>query len=274
MSEVVRMDYDAWEKEFKPMINYIDPDSAFNQTMFEIYGDEVEHVCDRSNTPDTERTVWTYIDGDEGTYIVDGYHIVNRIGYFITEKSADADTAYEILVDKYDDNDDEWDTTVGDGMSEIEVLETPYFAGCTHIWARIDGEDSRLSYEQVRGSRAVYTSEEVFDGEQTLILSDGRRAQVQSIDLQYNAKEPIGANITYRWKGNDPIRQGLIGGYVSFGDYDEERNEGNFDEGCDSFGVHDTRIFHYFPDGVTEMMAYMMEDKGEFSIVEYVYAYA
>lgn len=104
MSKVVRMDYDTWATTFKPMTNYIDPESAFDQTMFETYGDEVEHVCDRANTPDTQHTVWTYIDGDDGTYIIDGYRIVNRIGHFVTEKPADPDTIYEVLVDKYDEH--------------------------------------------------------------------------------------------------------------------------------------------------------------------------
>ena len=265
MNKVVCMDYDAWVAEFKPMLNYIDPDSSFNQTMFETYGDEVEHVCDRANTPDTEPTVWTYIDGDDGTYIIDGYRIVNRIGYFITEKPAEPNTIYEILVDKYDDENE-------NDVYEVEVFKTPYFAGCDRIWARIDGQDSELTYEQVATSRAVYTSEETFDGEQTLMLSDGRRAQVQSIDLQYNAKEPIGADITYRWKEPDLLREGFRKGYVSFGQYDESKEDE--DDNCDSFGVHDPRIFHYFSDGVTEMMAYMMKDDGEFTIFDYMLVYA
>lgn len=266
MNDTIRMDYDTWAKQFKPMINYIDPDASFNQTMFETYGDEVEHVCDRANTPDTALTVWTYIDGSDGTYIVEGYHHVNRIGHFVTEKSADADATYEITVDKYDDN-DEWDSTTNDGIPELEVLETPYFAGCDRIWARIDGQDSELSYEQVRTSRAIYTSEETFDGEQVLVLSDGRKAQVQSIDLRYNTKAPIGAQITFYWKDSDPDRQGLWGGYVSFGDYDEATN-------TDTYGINDDFIHYYFPDGVMEMVSYMMENTGEFYIVEYMFAYA
>lgn len=260
------MDYDTWATQFKPMINYIDPDASFNATMFETYGDEVQYVCDRANTPDTALTVWTYIDGFLGTYIVEGYHLVNRIGHFITEKSADANATYEITVDKYDDNDESDTTTVWNAKPELEVLKTPYFAGCDRIWARIDGQDSELSYEQVRTSRAIYTNDETSDGEQTLILNDGRRAQVQSIDLQYNNKEPVGASITYHWKDSDPQRQGLFGGYVSFGQWDDIKD-------IDSFGVKDEFIFHYFPDGVMEMMAYMMENKGEFTIVEYSYAY-
>ena len=262
----IKMDYETWANEFKPMTNYIDENSSFDQTLFETYGDEVEHVNERACTPDTKYTVWTYIDGEDGTYIVDGYHYVNRVGHFITEKSADPDATYEILVDKYSDDDEAWDTTVGDYVPEMEVLKTPYFADCDRIWALIDGKDSELSYEQVETARAIHTSEERLDGRQDILLSDGRRATIQTIDLQYNGKDPIGAMITYRWNDDDKLREGLWGGYVSFGEYDEEN-------GTDTYGVKDDLICYYFPNGVMEMVAYMMENKGEFTIVEYVYAY-
>ena len=266
--KLVQMDYETWANEFKPLINYIDENSSFDQTMFETYGDEVEHVNDMACTPDTKHTVWTYIDGEDGTYIVDGYHYVNRIGHFITEKSADPDATYEVSVDKYSDYDDAEEIGADNNVPEMEVLKTPYFANCDRIWARIDGKDAELSYEQVETARAIHTSEERFDGEQDILLSDGRRATIQTIDLQYNGKDPIGAMITYRWNDTyDELRQGLREAYVSFGDYDEAN-------GTDTFGVIDDLIFHYFPYGVMEMVAYMMENEGEFTIVEYAYEYA
>ena len=42
--------------------------------------------------------VWTYVDGDGGTYLVDGYHLVNRIGYFITQNARTDDQFYEVIV--------------------------------------------------------------------------------------------------------------------------------------------------------------------------------
>jgi hypothetical protein len=260
------MSYDEWSDEFKPIMNH------FNGLtyMFETYGEELDYVLSKS-----ENNVWTYIDGDGGTYIVDGVSSVNRIGYYITEKSWDDNTVYEILVDRYDDYD--YSVAVvntNDSLkwNEVEVLKDPYFAGCDRIWARIDGQDDELTYEQVAKSRAVYSNEENTDGEQTLILSDGRRAQVQSINLQYNAKKVIGADVTYYWKEPDLLRTGLRSGYVSFGTYDESNDESN-DGGCDSFGVHDSRIFHYMSDGVTELMAYMMKNDGEFVIADYSFVY-
>jgi hypothetical protein len=55
--------------------------------------------------------VWTYVDGDDGTYVTNGYHLVNRIGYFITEVPYDdkggTEPFLDVLVDLYDEFDEE-----------------------------------------------------------------------------------------------------------------------------------------------------------------------
>jgi hypothetical protein len=69
--------YQSWVDTFKPIKNKIsnDPDSI----TFETYGEEQELV--RTTDP---KFIWTEVDGDSGTYIVAGYHYVNRIQYYIT----------------------------------------------------------------------------------------------------------------------------------------------------------------------------------------------
>jgi hypothetical protein len=71
--------YDAWFKEFEPIPNHITkyPDILH----FETYGEEYEFV--KAQDPNH---VWTEVDADEGTYIVAGWHYVNRIHYYITNK--------------------------------------------------------------------------------------------------------------------------------------------------------------------------------------------
>lgn len=78
--------YEEWEETYKPKANHIDENASFQNEygvgiMYETYGDEVQFVADQDS-----HHVWTYVDGDEGgTYIVSGYALVNRIGYFITD---------------------------------------------------------------------------------------------------------------------------------------------------------------------------------------------
>lgn len=67
---------DAWEAKYKPVRNQFEDNDKF-----ETYGEELEFV--RAQDP---RCVWTLVDGDDGNlYIVDGYHFVNRVNYFVTE---------------------------------------------------------------------------------------------------------------------------------------------------------------------------------------------
>jgi hypothetical protein len=48
--------------------------------LFETFGQDLDFV--RSQHP---RTIWTLIDGDDGRqYVINGYHLVNRIGYLIS----------------------------------------------------------------------------------------------------------------------------------------------------------------------------------------------
>ncbi len=94
MAEVNEAVLEAWEEKYKPIKNHIDPSSSWDGTMFETYGDEVQFVMSQ---PD--ENVWTWVDGDEGTWIISGLHAVNRIGYFVTEEKWETDLS--IQVDTY-----------------------------------------------------------------------------------------------------------------------------------------------------------------------------
>lgn len=73
------MTYDYWVDNFKPMPNHLINDG--DTLHYETYGEEVEYVKLQDN-----HHIWTEVDGDSGTYIVAGYHFVNRISYYITNK--------------------------------------------------------------------------------------------------------------------------------------------------------------------------------------------
>ena len=68
------MNYDQWEEKYKPINN---PFSENN--LFETFGEEYDFV-ERVNP----LNIWTLVDGEDGTYIVEGLHYVNRVGYFVT----------------------------------------------------------------------------------------------------------------------------------------------------------------------------------------------
>ena len=89
---------EEWFEQFKPIPNHLDENASFNDGdhgyMFETYGEELEFV--KAQEPNR---IWTYFDGDDGgTYISDGYHVVNRIGYFVTTVPYDDKQYYQITI--------------------------------------------------------------------------------------------------------------------------------------------------------------------------------
>ena len=97
MDTFIEMDFDEWCATYKPIPNNIVEDSSFDGTMFETYGAEYEFV--KKADP---AYIWMYGDGDDGgTYIWNGWHIVNRIGYFITEVPCPPDTTIQVKVSSY-----------------------------------------------------------------------------------------------------------------------------------------------------------------------------
>ena len=92
-----------WEAFFRPVPNTISDEPSWQDLdgggiMFSTSGEEHEFVCDHN----LKRQVWTWVDGDDGTYIVNGYSFVNRIGYFVTEIPYDDGDSWEIKIDDFE----------------------------------------------------------------------------------------------------------------------------------------------------------------------------
>lgn len=81
------MTYDKWEEIYKPIKNTVSKYPDDSLIHFETYGEEVEFV--KAQHAINPKTIWTEVDGDSGTYIVAGWHFVNRINYYITENAWD-----------------------------------------------------------------------------------------------------------------------------------------------------------------------------------------
>lgn len=92
------LDFGLWCDEYKPQINHLDDNASFDDgqggIMFETYGPELDYVLSVAKTKPLH--VWTYMDGKHQPIVCEGYHLVNRIGYFITEKPADPNIQHEI----------------------------------------------------------------------------------------------------------------------------------------------------------------------------------
>lgn len=98
------MNYDQWTEKYKPIKNWLNKDEP-DIDFFETYGVEIGLVLgvNRFNP----KQVWTLVDGDEGSWITSGYHLVNRIQYFITEIPFEGEGDLYVLYDLYPDYDNE-----------------------------------------------------------------------------------------------------------------------------------------------------------------------
>lgn len=72
------MTYDEWIERYKPIQN-THAVASYDGTMFETYGAELEQV-----QATDAHCIWTLADSDGREIITSGFHLVNRIGFFIT----------------------------------------------------------------------------------------------------------------------------------------------------------------------------------------------
>ena len=99
--DFIEMSFTARAKRFKPVANTITPNAPHDGMMFETYGSdliEVLRIANGYTGKAGERKVWTLVDTGDDWVVVDGYHRVNRMGYFITEKPAVKGTQYEVTL--------------------------------------------------------------------------------------------------------------------------------------------------------------------------------
>ena len=125
-----RITLDEWVDTYQPVINP-NNDWGGGYSAFETYGDDLQYVLQQD-----DRHIWTEIEHDEGVTIVTGYHLVNRLQYFITIKPWTDDVEVPISIDKECD-------CMSDGDANIDCSECNG-NGYTTIWI-----DTREELEQV-----------------------------------------------------------------------------------------------------------------------------
>lgn len=99
---LVRMSFDKWVETFSPITNTTTPYAPFDGCMYETYGDDLAVVTKRAANINAKAhlKVWTLVEDDDGEpVIVNGYHRVNRVGYFITVVPASKGCEYLVTMD-------------------------------------------------------------------------------------------------------------------------------------------------------------------------------
>ncbi len=91
-----------WFDTYEPVRNHLSKNPSGD--LFETYGIELGYVLGVADS--TPARVWTLVEGDEGTYIISGYHLVNRLGYYITKKPFEGEFL-EVLDHLYEDEEED-----------------------------------------------------------------------------------------------------------------------------------------------------------------------
>ena len=92
MSNQIFLTWSEFVQQFRPVPNKFFEDPG--ELMYETYGEEFDYVSGYE-----PNKVWTYIDHDTGSLVVEGLQKTNRVGYFITEIPWEDETSYEIEIE-------------------------------------------------------------------------------------------------------------------------------------------------------------------------------
>lgn len=97
------MTFREWEEKYKPI----------SVTPYALFSDDYEELKDPRRR---ENNLWTVIEGDDnGWYITNDFHFVNRVGYILTEIDFEGGRDIEICwiaPDEATDDDDETEEVV------------------------------------------------------------------------------------------------------------------------------------------------------------------
>ena len=88
------MTYDEWFAKYRPIKNPLENTEALDGCMFETDGDELDFIRNHNFY-----NVWTLVEGYKGLYVINGYHIVDRLGYLVTLEQWKENEHFEISLD-------------------------------------------------------------------------------------------------------------------------------------------------------------------------------
>lgn len=78
-----RRSYEKWIRDYKPVQNTVSNREEFDGFLFETYGEDLAFVSEKAQAEPAK--VWTILDSDGKLTLTNGFHIVNRYGYMVTE---------------------------------------------------------------------------------------------------------------------------------------------------------------------------------------------
>ena len=95
----MKLTEEQFDERFTILKNHLNDDAEMDGHMYETYGKDLKHILELSNNSSTKGYVWTYCDDDDGhPAFVSGYHLVNRIGYLLTNQLVEDGKEFSVKV--------------------------------------------------------------------------------------------------------------------------------------------------------------------------------
>lgn len=98
-----RLTFEEWFERFQPIKNHLDSNASHDGYMFETYDAELAFV--HSVRADAPQMVWTITSSGDYSTLGDGYHYVDREGYFICTVPVPEGESFEIVLHEPDEED-------------------------------------------------------------------------------------------------------------------------------------------------------------------------
>jgi hypothetical protein len=96
---LVTLTHDEWVEQFGPVL-----DQHGQPRSFDTVGEEYDEMVRRSTEGDLY--CWTEVQADGYIVIASGWHLVDRLAYYLTEVPFDPKTIYEVIVRTPQDDDE------------------------------------------------------------------------------------------------------------------------------------------------------------------------
>ena len=140
-SSTTPMSYDDFLTTFKPKLNHLSENANCDGYAFEISGEQFQEVVEMADK--NPRQVWTCVEAEGTSYIIEGLHMVNRLFYLITINSAKKGRTYEVIYG-HDEGDLKFEISVVNPATEAsEVIDIVYGPSAQDVLERLD-----LDYEE------------------------------------------------------------------------------------------------------------------------------
>jgi len=93
---MINITEEQFEEQYTPIKNHLDENASFDGCMFETFDDEYDFVKRMAE----QNKVWTIIEGDNNKmYYSTGVHLVNRLGFLVTEEPYKFETEVTIILE-------------------------------------------------------------------------------------------------------------------------------------------------------------------------------